>query len=240
MLGVSLLKVIFAFKDTFHANGTTFFFFFSEERNTYLFSICLYQRRSLFSFFIHIYIYVVYIYQFTFFYTFLGQAPYTHRVQRHATLALLLHSTVGWLAGIMSSRQCCIWWVSAPTLNTHTHTGIFSLTLWVFCVTPIQPYIMCNLAPASPGSATLPRWHQIRGRGSTADATSFKWSSKSSAARLLWHMQRGARNGWKLEQDRSKVSGGFKWRVHGLAQGCRQIHEWEVGGEGKQGKKGQC
>lgn len=119
MLGVSLLKVIFAFKDTFHANGTTFFFFFSEERNTYLFSICLYQRRSLFSFFL--YIYVVYIYQFTFFYTFLGQAPYTHRVQRHATLALLLHSTVGWLAGIMSSRQCCIWWVSAPTLNTHTH-----------------------------------------------------------------------------------------------------------------------
>lgn len=55
-------------------------------------------------------------------------------------------------------------------------------------------------------------------------------------------MQRGAGNGWKLGQDRSKVSGGyagFKWRVHGLAQGCRQIHEWEVGGEGKQGKEGQ-
>lgn len=222
-----------------------FFLFFSEERNTYLFSICLYQRRSLFSFFLYIYIYIcsVYIYQFTFFYTFLGQAPYTHRVQRHATLALLLHSTVGWLAGIMSSRQCCIRWVSAPTLNTHTHTGIFSLTLRVLCVTPIQSYIMCNLAPASPGSATLPRWHQIRGRGSTADATSFKWSSKSSAARPLWHMQKEARNGWKLEQNRSKVSGGcagFKWRVHGLAQGCRQIHEREVGGEGKQGKKGQC
>lgn len=40
---------------------------------------------------------------------------------------------------------------------------------------------------------------------------------------------------------------GFKWKVWGLAQGCRQIHEWEVGrvlqGGGRggwQGKEGQC
>ena len=37
---------------------------------------------------------------------------------------------------------------------------------------------------------------------------------------------------------------GFKWKVWGRAQGCRQIHEWEVGrvwGEkGWQGKEGQC
>lgn len=42
-------------------------------------------------------------------------------------------------------------------------------------------------------------------------------------------MQRWTGNGCLIEQGRSEVSAGFKWRVWGLAQGCRQIHDWEVG-----------
>lgn len=238
MLGVSLLKVIFAFKDTFHANGTTFFFFFPKKETHICFLYVYIKEEAYFLFFI----YICSIYISIHFFLHFSRAGTVHTPGTEACHTCIAFAFYSWLAGRHNVIQAVLHLVSVCTNSehTHTHTGIFSLTLWVFCVTPIQPYIMCNLAPASPGSATLPRWHQIRGRGSTADATSFKWSSKSSAARLLWHMQRGARNGWKLEQDRSKVSGGFKWRVHGLAQGCRQIHEWEVGGEGKQGKKGQC
>lgn len=52
----------------------------------------------------------------------------------------------------------------------------------------------------------------------------------------------GGGDGWGLGKGRSKVSGGcagFKWKVWGLAQGCRQIHEWEVGLEfgGEKGGK---
>lgn len=193
------------------------------------------KKKLIFFFFI----YICSIYISVHFFLHFSRAGTVHTPGTEACHTCIAFAFYSWLAGRHNVIQAVLHLMSVCTNSehTHTHTGIFSLTLRVFCVTPIQPYIMCNLAPASPGSATLPRWHQIRGRGSTADATSFKWSSKSSAARLLWHMQRGARNGWKLEQDRSKVSGGFKWRVHGLAQGCRQIHEWEVGGEGKQGRR---
>lgn len=39
--------------------------------------------------------------------------------------------------------------------------------------------------------------------------------------------------GGTRERERSEVSvgcAGFKWKVWGLAQGCRQIHEWDLGG----------
>lgn len=42
VLGVSPLKVIFAFKDTFHANGTSFLFLFFFLKKETHFSICSY------------------------------------------------------------------------------------------------------------------------------------------------------------------------------------------------------
>lgn len=59
------------------------------------------------------------------------------------------------------------------------------------------------------------------------------------------HAEMGEEMGCGLGQGRSKVGGGcagFKWKVWGLAQGCRQIHEWEGGrvrgGGGEKGWQG--
>lgn len=68
-------------------------FYFKQKEHVI---VCL--KRIIF----FIFIYIVYI--ISIFTLFKGRHR-THWVQRHATLALLLHSTVGWLAGIVSSRQ---------------------------------------------------------------------------------------------------------------------------------------
>lgn len=68
-----------------------------------------------------------------------------------------------------------------------------------------------------------------KGAGLRVGPTSFKWNNKSSAARLCGACRDGWRNGCSLAKGRSKVGGGFKWKVWGLAQGCRQIHEWGKG-----------
>lgn len=128
MLGVSLLKVIFAFKDTFHANGTTFFFFFSEERNTYLFSICLYQRRSLFSFF---YIYICSIYISIHFFLHFSRAGTVHTPGTEACHTCIAFAFYSWLAGRHNVIQAVLHLVSVCTNSehTHTHTQAFSPSL---------------------------------------------------------------------------------------------------------------
>lgn len=73
-----------------------------------------------------------------FFYTFFfpGQAPYTHWVQRHATLALLFafYSWLGWQA-----------WC---------HPGSAAVGECTLCLRHVQPCVV----------VTLPRWHQCKGR----------------------------------------------------------------------------
>lgn len=94
----SYLNVLFAFRNTFHANSTRFY---SKQKE----HICLSKGTLFFFFFSNIHtVYIVYILVFS---SFPGRHR-THWVQRHATLALLLHSTVGWLAGVMSSRQASL------------------------------------------------------------------------------------------------------------------------------------
>lgn len=54
-------------------------------------------------------------------------------------------------------------------------------------------------------------------------------------------MQTWAGNGCGLGQGRLKVSGGcagFKWKVWGLAQGCRQINEWGEFGRERVARQG--
>ena len=101
------------------------FSFFSKQRNTHFFYMFIY-KRSLFSLYIYIYIYYI-IY---FFYAFPRQAPYTHRVQRHATLALLF-AFYSWLAGRRDVIQAVL--QVGEFTNTHTPT-IFPSLFCFFCI----------------------------------------------------------------------------------------------------------
>lgn len=221
-----------------HISCKWYNFFFQTKKHTFLLYVHL--KKEAYFLFTYIFIYIVYKLVVFFFYTFPGQAPYTHRVQRHATLALLF-AFYSWLAGRHDVIQTVLQLVSisAPTLNTHTHAHIFSLSLFVSSA-------YNHTSPSQPGTGlsrcvTLPRWRQGKGAGSRVGPTSFKWNNKSSAARLCGACRDGRGNGCGLGQGGSKVSGGFGWRVWGLAQGCRQIREWEVWeGGGWQGKEGHC
>lgn len=76
----------------------------------------------------------------------------------------------------------------------------------------------------------------VQGQGLTGvGPTSFKWSHKSSAARFCG----ACRDGREVDREGQgsvRYGQGSKWKVWGLAQGCRQIHEWEEGGVWKGGK----
>ena len=115
------------------------FSFFSKQRNTHFFYMFIY-KRSLFSLYIYIFIYIIsYINQLIFSTLFQGRHR-THTGYRGMPhLHCFLHSTVGWLAGVMSSRQCCSWWVYE---HTHTTPTFFPSLFCCFCFYPRQPHII--------------------------------------------------------------------------------------------------
>lgn len=102
--------VIFAFKDTFHANVTIVFV--QTKKHTFFLYVHL-KKKHIFC--LYIFIYSVHVSTF-FLYTFPGQAPYTHLVQRHATLALLF-AFYSWLAGRHDVIQAALQWVSMSCLH---------------------------------------------------------------------------------------------------------------------------
>lgn len=173
-------------------------FFFSNRQRKTRFFICSFKKEAYFLF-IYMYIYILFIN--VSLHSSRAGTVHTHQVQRHATLALLLHSTVGWLAGVMSSRRCCSRWVY---LNTHTHTHLISLH---------PTHTVQALQPGTSLIGTLPGWHQSKGRGLRFCPTSFKWSNKSSAARLCGACRDGQEMGVAWGKLGSKVRGGFRWKV---------------------------
>lgn len=223
-----------------------FFFFFSKQRNTHFFYMLIY-KRSLFSLYIYIYIYYI-IYKSVNFFLRFSRAGTVHTPGTeacHTCIAFCILQLVGWQAWCHPGSAAV-----GEFTNTHTHPPHFSPHSF-FCfriytqTTTHHPY---TLAPAYPaGGVTLSRWHQSRGgvKGLAQQASDGikKAVQQGSAA----HAEMGGGNGCCLGQ-RSKVKcggcTGFKWKMWGRAQGCRQIHEWEVGrvwGEkGWQGKEGQC
>lgn len=100
MVRVPRLKVIFAFKDTFHADGTVILLFFLKK---HLYFICLILKKRISLIYILYSTYVVVFF-----------LPPVHFQGRHRThtgyrcmqhLHCCLHSAAGELAGITSSRQ---------------------------------------------------------------------------------------------------------------------------------------
>ena len=113
-----------------HISCKWYNFPFFPNKETHISFICSSIKEAYFLY-IYIFIYIIsYINQLIFFYAFPGQAPYTHRVQRHATLALLF-AFYSWLAGRRDVIQAVL--QVGEFTNTHTPT-IFPSLFCFFCI----------------------------------------------------------------------------------------------------------
>lgn len=170
----------------------------------------LIQKEAYFLF--YIYIYIVYI-SINFFFTFPGQAPYTHLVQRHATLALLI-AFYSWLAGRHDVIQAVLRLVSLCL-----HTRFLSHLLLSFALHPHSYNHTVH------HSRPLPRWHQSRGGGLGLVQQASNGIVKAVQQGSVAHAEMG-RDWDGTGQRLVKGVRGHNWRWRGLAQGCRQIHVW--------------
>lgn len=178
------------------------------------------------------YVYILVSFILSFFCTLFQGRHRTHTGYRGMPhLHCFLHSTVGWLAGKMSSRQCCRRWVD-HVLHTQTHTHRSSITL---CITHSNtPIYTVHKQPASPShTAWMASRSGVKGLIRQASNGIIKAVQQGSVAHAEMGIFGG--DGWgDLGRERSKLGGGgclgSEWKVCGLAQGCRQSHDGTEGG----------
>lgn len=113
------------------------------------------SKKKLIFFF---YIYICSIYISIHFFLHFSRAGTVHTPGTEACHTCIAFAFYSWLAGRHNVIQAVLHLVSVCTNFEHTHTHRHFLPHSLsFLHHTLQPYIMCNLAAASPGSATLPR-----------------------------------------------------------------------------------